>query len=153
MQKAPPPGESNNAPWSKHLGTCGCPAFARQFLQRCSTPKKHFTLQCLSKPFHTYCARSISSMGPGPGGAPHMAAPMAAPVQQQGLPPVGQMEHQVSQAAGLVTNEAMQAIGRLAQADPTSNFEVEATAHIQELFRRLRAAISDLKMAVDEQET
>jgi hypothetical protein len=84
-------------------------------------------------------------MGPGPG-------PGAGP-PQTGLPPVGPDEQRLSAATGRVSKDAWNAIGRLAQVDPTGPGEAQLIAHIQDIFRAFRALLSDLKMAVDEQET
>ena len=74
--------------------------------------------------------------------------------QQQGptLPPVGPEEQQLSAAAGRVSSDGWRAIQRLAGADGSSG-EIETIAHIQDIFRHFRALLSDLKMAMDEQET
>lgn len=75
-------------------------------------------------------------MGPGPG--------------QQGLPPVGPEEQQLSAATARVASDGWRAIAHLAESDGSTG---EIDAHIQDIFRHFRALISDLRMAVDEQET
>jgi hypothetical protein len=78
--------------------------------------------------------------------------PAAPAAHHGGLPPVGPDESRLSAAAGRVAGDVAAAIGRLAGSDGSSG-EAEAVAHIQDIFRHFRALISDLKMAVDEQDT
>jgi hypothetical protein len=68
-----------------------------------------------------------------------------------GLPPVGPDEQRLSSAAGRVAGDAWAEIGRLAQGDGSG--EQHHVAHIQDIFRHFRSLLSDLKMAVDEQDT
>lgn len=67
------------------------------------------------------------------------------------LPPVGPDEQRLSDAAGRVASDAARAIGQLASSDGSG--EIELSALIQDIFRAFRALLSDLKMAVDEQDT
>ncbi len=69
----------------------------------------------------------------------------------RGLPPVGPDEQRLSDAAGRVALDAQRAIAQLAGC--AGNGEVELSAHIQDVFRAFRGLISDMQMAVDEQET
>lgn len=88
-------------------------------------------------------------------GAPSAhVAPGPPPQQPQGLPPVGREERAVSDAASQAVAEAMALIERLGREDGLNpRFEAEASAQVQERFRKLREAISDLGMAVEEQDT
>jgi hypothetical protein len=101
--------------------------------------------RCSTNDCTTVAPNNHAAMGPGPGagGAPG----------QPGLPPVGPDEQRLSAATGRVSHDAWNAIGRLAQIDPAGRGEAELIAHIQDIFRAFRALLSDLKMAVDEQET
>ena len=96
---------------------------------------------------------------PGPAAPGAFAPPMPMQQQQQQplmqapglLPPVGQDEQRLSEAAGRVAADAGRAIAQLAGCQ--GNGEIELNAHVQDIFRAFRALLSDMKMAVDEQET
>ena len=68
------------------------------------------------------------------------------------LPAVGADEQQLSDAAARVAGDAWGVISRLAESDGSSD-EIATVALIQDIFRHFRGLLSDMKMAVDEQET
>jgi hypothetical protein len=68
------------------------------------------------------------------------------------LPAVGADEQQLSAAAGRVAGDAWSVITRLAESDGSSD-ELSTVALVQDIFRHFRALLSDMKMAVNEQET
>lgn len=92
-----------------------------------------------------------AAAGAAGGAAPGMMHPHQQQQQQGSLPPVGPEEQRLSEAAGRAAADAQRAIAQLAGCQ--GNGESELSAHIQDIFRALRALISDMKMAVDEQET
>jgi hypothetical protein len=142
-------------PQQKSTWTASAPAARGQFPHPSrlswliSAPAPHLTsLSLIVIPLRTPAKadKTAARMGPGP-------PPMQQQQQQPpGLPPVGPDEQRLSAAAGRASADVFGAIQRLAGADPAAG-EIETTAHIQDIFRALRALLSDIKMAVDEQDT